>query len=71
MSLWGNLKAKWTFHCDICGRSIEPGEFMSIVAKSPVKSYSGSMIPLINKFVKDTEGKIYCRACFSKRYGEP
>ena len=68
MGFFDNFKSKWTFKCGVRGKTIEQGDFMSIVGKAPKKSYGGSLEPLINKFVKDTGGKIYCRDCFNEEY---
>jgi hypothetical protein len=68
MGLFEKLNSKWTFKCGVCDEAIKPGEFMSIVGKSPEKSYGGMLEPLINKFVEDSDGKIYCGECFNKKF---
>jgi hypothetical protein len=68
MGFFEKLNSKWTFKCSVCSKTIEPGDFMSIVGKSPERSYSGLLEPLINKFVENTGGKIYCGECFNKKF---
>ena len=53
-------------NCNSCGREIKPGEFMAVLAKSPTKEYVGRIDSIINKWVKTTDGAIYCRECFEK-----
>lgn len=60
--------SKMTSICDSCGREIEPGEFMAVLAKAPTKGYVGRTETIINEWVKIDDGKIYCKECFEGRY---
>jgi hypothetical protein len=67
MSFLSKLKGNYVFTCTGCGKLIKPGEFMCIIAKSPEKSWYGVTETIIHRFVKDTNGKVYCRTCFDRQ----
>ncbi|GEB77395.1 hypothetical protein [Sporolactobacillus inulinus] len=70
MGFFSRLKQNYVFKCSECGKTIEPGEFMCVMAKSPEKAWYGVTETVIHRFVTDTGGKIYCKACFERNYGE-
>ncbi|GAB4074919.1 hypothetical protein GCM10028778_24220 [Barrientosiimonas marina] len=55
--------------CDACGREIKPNEFMAVLAKFPEKDHVGRTDAIIKKWVKTTDGAIYCKACFENKFG--
>ncbi|MCI1881502.1 MAG: hypothetical protein LKI94_04855 [Sporolactobacillus sp.] len=68
MAFWTNFKERYIFRCSDCGREIKPGEFMSIIATAPQESRYGMTEVIINRYVKVSGGKIYCRHCFERRF---
>jgi hypothetical protein len=70
MSFLSKLKNNYIFKCTECGKTIRPGEFMAIIAQTPQKSWYGVTETIIHRFVKDTNGKVYCRTCFDRHYGK-
>lgn len=56
------------FNCDFCSKQIRPGEFMAVLAKSSTKDYVGRTDAIIKKWVKSTEGVIYCKECFENKF---
>lgn len=55
-------------YCDSCDREINPGEFMAVLAKTPTKYYVGRTDSIIKKWVKKTDGTIYCKKCFENKF---
>jgi hypothetical protein len=70
MSFLSKLKSDYVFKCTECGQTINPGEFMCIMAQSPEKSWYGVTETIVHRFVKDTKGEVYCRTCFDRHYGK-
>lgn len=68
MGLLSKLKDQYILKCSDCGKAIKPGEFMCVMGKSPAKSWDGQTEQIINRLVKDTEGKIYCASCFNHHF---
>lgn len=66
MSFFSKISDRNTLKCSICGRAINPGEFVCIIGKSPEKSYGGMTVPIINQWVKSSSGEIFCQPCFNK-----
>lgn len=68
MGLFTKLADQYDLKCSVCGKTIQPNEFICIIGKVPKKSYNGLTVPLINKFVQKTGGKMLCESCFHKEY---
>lgn len=56
--------------CHSCSEDIKPGAFMAVLAKSPTKGNVGRTDAIIKKWVKTTDGVIYCEDCFENKLGE-
>lgn len=54
--------------CDSCGKEIDPGEYMAVIAKAPTKGYVGNTDAIIKKWVKASDGTIYCKECFERKF---
>lgn len=55
-------------NCDSCGSGIKPGEFMAVLADYPKKEFVGRTDAIIKKWVKTTDGVIYCKGCFESKF---
>lgn len=58
---------KKKINCTICDTRIETGQFMAVIATSPEKEYVSSTISIINKWIKTSNGNIYCENCFNEK----
>lgn len=68
-----DIKGSWSeymkkFNCDACGKEITSGEFMAVIAKSPTKDHVGRTDAILKKWVKTTDGVIYCEKCFENKF---
>lgn len=54
--------------CHQCEVDIKPNEFIAVLAKAPAKEYVSSTNAILQKWIKQTDGSVYCERCFEKSY---